>query len=230
MRNAAKPTQALATWLDGYIKTRSASLLLGSLGLLLLGAVVLFVTFWVVYLVIYLGFDWIFHMSHTVRLWVSAGFMLLLFIGNATTDREYLETYSFTPGTSSDKVVHIDIPGVVSGSTVNPLAPDSAHSYVKIITSVLYGGPRLVSNAWQLLRRVQRLRGLDRDACTAVLALLAASDGKVPFTEIASAIPRGHDVATVLERLRDIDGVLFLKAEPAGLSLLSDFREELGAL
>jgi hypothetical protein len=216
--------------LDSTIKARSASLLFGSVGLLLLSALALFVTFWVVYLVIYFGFDWIFHMSHTVRLWVSAGFVLLLFIGNATTDRGYLESYSFTTGTSSDRVVTIDIPGVVSGSTLNPLAPDSAHSYVKMITLVLYTGPRLVSNAFQLWRRAGRLRGIDQEACAAVLAFLAASDSKVPFAEVATVIPRGHDVAVVLEQLHEIDGVLFLKAEPAGLSLLSDFRDELRAL
>jgi hypothetical protein len=37
-------------------------------------------------------------------------------------------------------------------------------------------------------------------------------------------------VCTVLQQLHEIPGVLFLKSDPPGLSLLSDFREELRKL
>jgi len=220
----------VATWLARHIRGRITLLLLGSAGQFLLALAVLFVTFWVVYGVFWLGFNWLIPVTHATRVWVSLVVVGLLFVGNATTDREYLESYSFTTGTHNPKPVSITIPGIGVGSTVNPLAPDSAHSYVKMITSVLYTGPRLVTASFRFLARAFRLRGMDREGCAAALAFLAAQDGRVPFQEVAEAIPRGHDVCAVLEQLHEVEGVRFLKSDPAGLSLMSDFRQELRAL
>jgi hypothetical protein len=217
--------QAIAAWLAKETRERTVLLLLGSLGQLLLGVFALFITFCVIYAVLWLGLGWLIPLSHTARVWISLAVLALLFVGNATTDRAYLESYSFTVGFGNDKPVTFSIPGM--GSMVNPLAPDSAHSYVKMITNALYLGPRRVTDAICIFCRARQLRGIDREGCAAALVFLAEQDGRVPFQAVAAAIPRGHNVCAVLEQLHELHGVMFLKSEPPGVTLLSDFREEL---
>src|SRR5439155_5441766 len=140
----------------------------------------------------------------------SAAVLALLFVGNATTDRRYLETLSFTTGTFHDRPVTIYVPLVGAGSTINPLAPDTVHSFVKLITSVLYTGPSLATAAVRVLARARRLAAVDVEGCAAVLAFLAARDGRVPVGEVVPAVPAGHDGAAVMTQLQEIDGVMLL--------------------
>lgn len=223
-----KPIQPIVDFLRKKIGASVWLHLLGAAGLLPLSALVLFATFWFVYAVIWFGFDWLFPHSHATRLWISGLILVLLFIGNARTDRSYLESYSFTTGTTSNKIVTIDVPGVGAGSNVNPLAPDTAHSYVKMIVSLLYTGPRTLTAAYRLCARALRMRALDIEACAAVIAFLKTKDARVEFKEACQSIPKGKNVSEVLEQLREFDGIMFLtSSEPAGLSLTSEFRKEL---
>jgi len=125
-------------------RRRNAALELGlALIWALCAAFFLLVTYWLIYAALLLGFRWIIPHSHDTRLILSGAGLLILFIGNARTSRQYLESLSFTTGTASEEVVTIYIPGVGLGSNVNPLAPDSIHSNVKLITTGLFCGPRL---------------------------------------------------------------------------------------
>ena len=221
-----KQDHAVAAWLEQKLRSARAAHRLGAAGLLAVAAVVLLVTFALVYAALWLAFGWRTG-SDEVVLWVSLVVLVLLFIGNATADRRELETLSVSAGTFHDRPVHIDIPLLGGGSTVNPLAPDSARSFVKLIASLLCTGPRLAAAAFGALSKVRRLGAVDVESCAGVLAFLAARDGRVPFAEVVPAVPRGHDVAAVLTQLQEIDGVMLLKSEPPGLSLESGLRTEL---
>lgn len=217
-------------WLQN--KTRAASMLhlAGALGLFCLGVVVLFITFWMIYGVVWLGFNWFLPHSHITRMIISFAVLILLFVGNARTNRAYLESYSFTTGTSNPRPMTIYLPGIGVGSTINPLAPDTLHSQVKVFTSLLFSGPRLATAAFRLVGRARRIRSLDLEACAAILAFLSTKDARVSFKEVVKAIPGGVDVPQVLEQLAEIDGVMFLKSDPPGLSLMSGLRTELREL
>jgi hypothetical protein len=221
------PQIEMERWLRKTVNTGRVASILGAFGLLVLAAGVLFVTFWIAYFVIFLAVNWIVPLSPAVHLGLTAVAMVLLFIGNALTDRRYLESVSFTTGTFADKPVTIYVPGVGLGSTINPLAIDSAQSYVKTIANILCTGPRLLTAVPRLLGRARRFSGLDIEGCAAVLAHLANEDGRVPFAKLAAEIPAGHDVSDVLTQLREIDGVMVLKSEPPGMSLGTELRKEL---
>ena len=200
--------------------------LLGA-GLTLLGGVALLALTWAfTYLVslVTLG-QWLgyHHWMHGV-----AGCLLvpLLFWGNARTSREYLSDYSVTVGTVCDKVQTFFLPGVGMASNVNPLAPDTMHTGVKMVTDCLYAGPRMVGSGLRLLRKTSRLWGLDLAGCGAAIAVLVAAPGKVPFQEIVNHVPSLNPVR-VFPQLQEIEGVLFLQAEPAGLALSEELREEI---
>ena len=81
-----------------------------------------------------------------------------------------------------------------------------------------------------MLRRWYVLGSLDVDGCAAVLALLATREDRVTLPEAFAAVPSGHDPELVLRQLAELDGVLFLKSEPAGLALTSDLRPKLSRL
>jgi len=166
------------------------------------------------------------HWSLAVCFWITVALMVALFFGNLTTAREYLESYSFTTGTASDKVVTFAVPRLGVVSNINPLAPDSAHSYLKMFVSVLYTGPRLLMGAIHNVRRANRLATLDAAGCGAILSYLLEREKRVPLTEIGGAFP-GLSLEALFPQLAEVSGVLFLKSEPPGLSLSTDLRREL---
>jgi len=166
------------------------------------------------------------HWSLAVCFWITLALMVALFFGNITTAREYLESYSFTTGSASEQIVSFHVPQVGNVSNINPIAPDSAHSYLKMFVSVLYTGPRLLMGAWHNVRRAKRLATLDVEGCGAILSFLLEREKRVPLTEIAAAFPdRRLDV--LFPQLAEASGVLFLKSEPPGLSLSTDLRREI---
>lgn len=113
------------------------------------GLVVLFITFWFTYAIIWFGMlgisaasELVFNkrlaLTHPWRLALSSIFIVLLFIGNARTSRQYLSDYSERnyPGPA------IGATGLV-GSLLCLLAfPETS---TKMISDLLFTGPRLVA-------------------------------------------------------------------------------------
>jgi hypothetical protein len=219
--------KGIKAWLTRRAKADAAGKVFGALGILALAALAFFITFGVVYVAIIMGFAWIVPMDDSTRLWISGLILVVLVVGNATTDRRYLESYSVTTGTRQQKPVTLLIPGVGLGSTVNPFAPDSAHSFIKILTGILLIGPRLLTAGVRMLSDAVRLVLIDADSCAPVLSLLLANDERVPIEEVQQSLRDPECLAAVLGQLRLIDGVLFLSSEPAGLALMSELRGEL---
>jgi len=133
-------------WLTRKVARESALSLLGCAGLLLASALVLLFTFWVVYCFLwFIGFQfrhW-FSIPHAVRVSVGLLVLVLLFIGNARTDPEYLSEFSLTPSLAGDQAVVFYLPAVGVVSNLNPLAPDQARNAVKMIKDLSFSGPRL---------------------------------------------------------------------------------------
>jgi hypothetical protein len=225
-----KRSAAVESWLRKKVRAERGKCLLGAAGLLLLAAIALFVTYWLVYVVLYFGFEWLFPGSHVARLLGSLLVVGLLFLGNATTDRRYLETYSFTTATPSDRPLTIHVPMVGAGSTINPLAPETVHSLAKFVTGLLFTGPRWATEAVRLVGRARRVGALDVKGCTPVLAVLAKQEGVVPFADLVPVVPEDHDLAAVFGQVQYLDGVRTVRGERAGLMLLSDLRSELRAV
>jgi hypothetical protein len=155
-------------------------------------------------------------------------FIPLLFWGNARTSREYLGKYSVAPGPGSDKVVFVQV-GYHRYSNVNPLAPETIHAVTKMITDCLYSGPRVFNAGIKAIQKAGRIRRLDVEGCAAVLTALLNAGGKVPFNQFVEGTPDFHPVK-VFPQLRDIGGVIFLEADPSGLTLASELRKTLSDL
>jgi hypothetical protein len=100
-------------------------------------------------------------------------------------------------------------------------------TWARFMDYIMCTGPRLLMQGPRLLRRARKQATFDVEGCASVLSLLAKKDERLPFKTIEAAVPRGHDSKRVYKHLRALEGVIFLKSEPKGLSLTSTFRKEL---
>lgn len=216
-------THPVRDWLFRWVARERATALGAAAAALAGGALAYLFTLALTYGAVWFILSVLFSGSSTLSLGLSIGLMVVLFFGELTTSREYLESYSFSSGTASDQIVSFHVPQVGMVSNINPLAPDSAHTFVKMITSLLFTAPRLVMAGVRRIRRANRLKGLEIDGCAAVLSLLLERGQRVSLTDIAAALPE-LPMETVFPQLGLVEGVLFLKAGQPGLSLSSDLR------
>src|SRR5437867_2536353 len=149
---------AFKKWLKRRVaREAAANVFLASLALAA-SVVVLGITFFFSYAVVWFGFNLgvasfsrlLFnssvHISHPMILLVCWVFVVLLFIGNARTSREYLDTLpkrNYVPSAS--------MPGGVFGALGTLLAYPGASA--RMITDLLFTGPRLVVVAWGALKK-----------------------------------------------------------------------------
>ncbi len=192
---------------------------------LLAGLVVLFLTFWFTYAIVWTGWQGMaaiaslvfskkLHLAHEGRLAVSAVFLVLLFIQHFRTSPWHWgdyprEDYVAAPGLQA----HAGVAGALGFMLAYPGAS------ANMIADILLSGPRLVSGAWALWRESRTVTKLDVEGCSQLLAFLASRPVAVPYAELREA---GWE--DWLPQLRSIDGVVFLEK---GLNLTAELRKEL---
>jgi hypothetical protein len=229
MPEAADHLNLIFAWLTRELRKRAAMNLLGGLATLLAGLGVLVVTWAAVYMVsIFILGPWIGY-HHWIYSIAGLVFIPALFWGNSRTSREYLSEYSVSVGTVSQTVVNFYLPGVGVVSNINPLAPETVHTGLKMITDCLYCGPRVVVAAFKMFAKSGRLRRFDSVGCASVLTVLLAVGRKMSFQEVVDSI-EGLNPVTVFPQLQELGGVLFLQADPPGLKLSQELAETLRSL
>lgn len=212
-------------WLQQHVASTAliaSTLGLGSLGLSIL---VSWITYWVLYIVSFYITTFSLQLSHETLLWTSGALLMLLFYGSYTTSREYLEEFSFSTGTATNRIVSVYLPRVGMASNINPLAPDSFHSIVKLITTVLYIGPGLFFWGLRSVRKASAIRRVDARECAGVVAALFHENRKVRFDELPRLAPSSN-LETALRDLRTIGALIFLTNDPPGLMLDAMFRDK----
>ncbi len=224
-----KPPKRVLVWVENYVRRERLFSFGGAAGLLLFGLAALWLTWWVCFWI--LGFVWfsllndVVSLSHGGLIALTWFVMALLFVAHWTTDRAELEHLEFETGPGVRATVAVArLAGY--GHLVAGLGPKYAASYVKILAVLCLIAPQSLTAAVKLARRGARIGQLDVDACARVLTVLLREDGRVPFADLGRSIA-GIDWETLLPLLRDIDGVVFLFNDPAGLTLASHLREEI---
>ena len=217
--------------LEGFLRTRVRQAMLlhafGSVATLVIGIVALIVTFWFVYGAIWWGFQWCLPHSHQTRLLISSAFLVILFIGNARTDRDYLTSYEVKTVDGREPYT-IDVPEVGILSNLNFFSPATINSLTKVIAQLLFIGPQLISASWRLGCRSVQLARIDVAPAPSVLERLLGSKGRVPFSELIPVLGgEGMDVA--LRDLRMLDAIQFLNSPPPSVMLTTTFREAIDA-
>ena len=146
-------------------------------------------------------------------------FLVLLFVENCRTNREYLSCFVL-----QHKVVPA---GGLLGALISLLANSDATG--KIVADTLFTGPRVVTYSILTLHRMFRLMKTDRETASATLAILVRRLHRMPLNELSIKL-FGRDPMETLLLLQELDCILFLSKEPAGTILTEKTRKELNHL
>lgn len=220
--------EAIERWLKRKKHRLVISSYLLAVAALLGGVVVLFLTFWLTYAIIWIGWAGIsaatelifsrpLQLRHEWRLGLSGVFIVLLFIQHARTDPWHWGDYPRRNYVSAPGLQYQA--GVMGGLAFMLAYPGAA---ANMVADILLSGPRLVVGAWRLVKKSGRVKHLDENGCSQLLAFLERRPGAVTYEELREA---GWD--EWLGQLREIEGVIFLDK---GLSLSAELRQELCGL
>jgi len=223
-------TATIENWLKNTISLHIACCWAGALLSLLAGVFILYLTFLLTYIVLFIGeegitaflglfFDREFHLGHRWRLVLSWLFVMALcieWVRRSPRNFGSLDKIDATPGARA----LVPFFGVSSLFLVN------AQASATIITEILYIGPRLVVGALPLAREAYRSRAIKTAECARVLQILASSERAVTYDEFRTFQPEA-DWPEIQNGLARVPGMVFLEN---GLSLTDDLRKELCAL
>jgi hypothetical protein len=217
-------TEAIRFWLKDKKRHDIAANYVFAVLSLVFGIIVVFITFWITYVVVYLGWDGLsalgdllfskrFVLTYPARLICSSVFVVLLFLYYFRMDpsywREYPQEQDFDPRVKE----------MLGDYKVFAPVLSRPQTSAKMAVDVLLTGPRLLANTWRRLQQARAVEKLDIDATARILALLHARNDAVPYEELRTTGMGPH-----LAGLKCVEGIDFLKV---GLLLSEDLRNEL---
>jgi hypothetical protein len=226
------------TLLQKWLKKKLALQIFGCLAMsffaFAVGIVVLIITFFFSYAVVWFGmlgisafselvFAKALHLSSNCIFIICSLFLILLFIENFRTSREYLNSYVLQNPVSPGTIVIAGLGGALIALLANPDASG------KIISDMLFVGPRITTYSVLALRRAFRLIRTDLETASETLMILVRRLHRTSVNELSKLL-FGRDPMKVLFQLQEIGCVLFLSKEPAGVILTEEIREELNRL
>jgi hypothetical protein len=157
-----------------------------------------------------------FHWTTTSLILVSLLFVCLLFLASLRASREEQNDYVF-----QNRV----LPATGLGNTLSALLAHPGATG-RLFSDLIFTGPRLTTYAAMTLHQAFRFLRTDLDATSGLLGILARNFHRISLTELSKLLP-GEDPMKMLFKLQEMDFVLFLSREPAGVILTAEIREEL---
>jgi hypothetical protein len=225
-------TDAVQVWIKKRVRAAVTWNAVAMAGCFVGGLLVLYISFWVSYGVIWFIAHSFYPLAHHTILLIAAGFMTLVVVVGARQNWEDLEPLQREVRLARDMDITLT-PYTRYGMSYNTNAVKAGifevQSMAYLINYILCGGVKLVLGSIGKFNRVKRLRAIETDECARVIALLHTRPRRYSFEEIVQNLPALNPVKT-FDDLRYIDGVYFLSNEPAGLTLLPELRDELNQL
>lgn len=227
--------EVLERWLSRRLRHDSTVCLLICPAALLGGLLALFLTYWLAYALSWVSarallavpellLGWRGAFGHAARLWTAAGFVALLVVTYARSDRRFPTSY----GDFQE-----DDPALLGRTLAGGTRPSETSALLlypgfgaRMVVDILSVGPRLLWGAVALWSEGSAKRGADASAGARLLWTLLAAPGKVAYEALAEAYEPG-ELRRGLLALRGIPGIVFLEQ---GLTLGEELRAELAAL
>lgn len=147
---------------------------------------------------------------------ISSPLMALLFLASFRSSRDHLSDYSF-----QNRVV----PATGLGNTLSALLANPGATG-RLLNDFFFTGPRLTTYAAMTLHQAVRFLRTDLDATSSLLDILVRRFHRISLTELSKLLA-GEDPLKLLFKLQEMDFILFLSREPAGVILTAEIREEL---
>lgn len=221
--------ELLRSWLKKKQSGARALKLLAAIGSMAAGLLVLFVSFWVAYGVIWFISFSFYRLKHRVILAIAGAFMALVIAVGARQNRQSIEPLDRQNALARDMDITLT-PWTRYGMSYTTNAAKAAEFEIRSVASVvnyiLCGGVILLLGGVARFREFWRMKGLDLEDCARVIGVLHAAGRRQSFAQILEQLP-GLNPVIVFEHLRSIEGVLFLSNDPPGLTLHPDLKEEL---
>ncbi len=216
-------------WLKRRLGAARAWKLAGVAGSIILGVVVLWISFCVSYGAIWYVSHALLPLPRHVMLLIAGGFMVVVIIVGARQNWESIEPMQKQMRLAREMGIGLT-PLTRGGISANTDVMSAEVFWVRGTAAaanwVLCGGVLLLLGAWAHLKQFRRLGRIDADGCARVIGLLQTVARRQSFAELVQRLP-GLDPVTVFDDLHKIEGVLFLSTEPAGLTLHPDLKSEL---
>jgi hypothetical protein len=219
-------------WVRNRFRVEAAQNLLLALISMVAGLLVLAITFLFTYAIVWFCINFgasamsqlldrkPLHITHAQIFIACSVFLGLLFIGNARTSREYLSSYTL----SHPAPPYLVLATGIGGSLLSLLANPSASG--KMITDILYSGPRLIVGSLKALLRSAQCMAVDTSGCARALTFLQQSHRRVECSDLAEQLA-GHNAVKVFSQLHGLNGVVFLDTDPPAVTLTDELRENL---
>ena len=223
-----KKRNKVRLWLEDRVKRDANLSIAAAVGLLLFGAFVTYITFWITHGIVLFTVFRTSSLSDSTPYYFTSGFLILLFIANLFSDREHLENLDFETGGSARVTIAVGRKLGLGSMAAIFAGPKNVQSVIKIVSTIILSGPRLITLAWRFLLKAKRLKTMKTGSCAKIISLLIKQQTRISLSELYDQNSE-IDLQTVIPQLQDIDGVVFLLEEPPGLSvaprLLQDFQE-----
>lgn len=222
-RDHQKLLNRLSDWTAQFVERQRRQSWIGCAGCGAAALPVFFLTFGVIYAVLWIGFQGLLT-TYSARL-LGSGFLVLLLIpAYVTANWNELRSLKFE---SSDRLLAARM--IARASGLGGLAflagPQTAHAMVKVLSVTLLFGPWLVHLAIKLAGRASLLDKLNIAAVSQALALLIEEEHRLSLDDLARQTHTSEDDLAM--DLALVDGVIPLKSGEPGYTLNDELREEL---
>ncbi len=214
----------LGRWFAEYIKRSIRYCRIGSVVLVPVSLIVAWLTYWIIWVTLWVGFRPLFDLSNDAVGYWSCFFLAVIFAWQFLRGSEFEEEYRFA-GESEAGTVTLNFSRATGNGWVLLFDPGVAHGFVKVIALLYLTAPRMLGLALMLHRKADRLKQMDVQACSRVIGLLMRAQGRVPIEKIADEFPDA-ELSKIVQPLADVDGVVFLEKNGTGLTLAPRFMEE----
>lgn len=214
----------LGRWFAENVERTTKYCRIGSVALLPASLIVAWLTYWIIWVTLFMSFMPLFGLSSSALDYLSYGLLATVFVWQFLRGSEFEETYRFS-GESESGTLKLNFARATGNGWVMLFDPGVAHAFVKVIALLYLTSPRMLGLAWMLHRKANRLEQMDVPICSRVIAMLIKAQGRVPIEKIASEFPEA-DISSLVQPLADVDGVVFLEKGGPGLTLAPRFLEE----
>lgn len=112
-----------------------------------------------------------------------------------------------------------------SGWGVFIFDPELGGPLVRFVSAVFLTSPRMIELGKELKRRAARLEQADAALCSKVVRRMVKTQKRVTMVDMQKNMPN-EDLASLVQILTDVDGIIFLTKNGIGLTLAPRFNEE----
>lgn len=216
--------EAIAKWVDDYQEQQFKLRVAGSILSLIGSLIVLFLTWWILYGILWFAFTEITGTGWGLfgSTWAA---IILLFVAYLTANYEELEQLHLGSSTQSHKVKYV---AKFTGQRMLSLFanPDTFRSFVKLLSVTVLAGPALLMTGVRLAQTARAIQQLDGRFVAPFLIQLAKAGKRVPMTKLAERLEE-RPIADLITQMSLIDGVVIRTEQNAGMYLTEDLKSAL---